>query len=115
MGFWSVNRLWINGSSLQEWADQDNKGGDHVGSARWDVLWSGWFLQGFPGYLWEPSDESHLIGNGQRPRGPDPGLADAEIITLLRVLPRSGFKYWKNFYNGPMGEVLRRYFPEMPC
>jgi hypothetical protein len=19
------------------------------------------------------------------------------------------------FYNGPMGEVLRRYFPEMPC
>jgi Transposase DDE domain len=59
--------------------------------------------------------ESHLIGNGPGPRGPDPGLADAEIITLLLVLHSSGFKYLKNFYNGPMGAVLRRYFPGMPC
>jgi DDE family transposase len=49
------------------------------------------------------------------PRGPSPGLADAEIITLLLVLHSSGFKYLKNFYNSPMGEVLRRYFPGMPC
>ena len=58
---------------------------------------------------------SHLVGNGPGRRGPDPGLADAEIITLLLVLHSSGFKYWKNFYNSPMGEVLRRYFPGMPC
>jgi len=58
--------------------------------------------------------ESHLIGNGRGSRGPDPGLADAEIITLLLVLHSSGFKYLKNFYNSPMGEVLRRYFPGMP-
>jgi hypothetical protein len=58
--------------------------------------------------------ESHMIGNGQGPRGPNPGLAEAEIITLLLVLHSSGFKYWKNFYNSPMGEVLRRYFPGMP-
>jgi hypothetical protein len=59
--------------------------------------------------------ESHMIGNGQGPRGPNPGLAEAEIITLLLVLHSSGFKYLKNFYNSPMGEVLRRYFPGMPC
>ena len=59
--------------------------------------------------------ESHLIGNGRGSRGPDPGLADAEIITLLLVLHSSGFKYLKNFYNSPMGEALRRYFPGMPC
>jgi Transposase DDE domain len=59
--------------------------------------------------------ESHFIGNGRGSRGPAPGLADAEIITLLLVLHSSGFKSWKNFYNSPMGEVLRRYFPGMPC
>ena len=59
--------------------------------------------------------ESHLIGKGPGTRGPDPGLADAEIITLLLVLHSSGFKYLKNFYNSAMGEVLRRYFPGMPC
>jgi len=57
----------------------------------------------------------HLIGGGQKPRGPDAGLSDSEIITLLLVLHGSGFKYLKNFYNSPMGEVLRRYFPGMPC
>jgi hypothetical protein len=42
-------------------------------------------------------------------------LAESEIITLLLVLHSSGFKYLKNYYNSPMGEVLRRYFPGMPC
>ena len=59
--------------------------------------------------------ESHLLSNAQGSRGPDPGLADAEIITLLLVLHSSGFKYLKSFYTSPMGEVLRRYFPGMPC
>jgi hypothetical protein len=63
----------------------------------------------------QDASESYRIGNGQGPRGPDPGVADAEIITLLLVLHRSGFKYLKNFYNSPMGEALRRYFPGMPC
>jgi hypothetical protein len=31
------------------------------------------------------------------------------------MLHSSGFKYLKNFYNSPMGEVLRKYFPGMPC
>lgn len=63
----------------------------------------------------QPQWEAHLIGNGEKPRGPDPGLSDSEIITLLLALHSSGFKYLKNFYNSPMGEMLRRYFPGMPC
>src|ERR1700722_1553918 len=59
--------------------------------------------------------EGYLIGSGQATRGPNPGLIDSEIITLLIVLHSSGFKYLKSFYNSPMGEVLLRYFPGMPC
>src|SRR5690348_273800 len=58
---------------------------------------------------------AHQLDGGYQPRGPKPGLADSEIITLLLVLHSSGFKYLKNFYNSPMGQVLRRYFPGMPC
>ena len=65
--------------------------------------------------LFQGAFASHLIGKGPGPRGPHPGLAEAEIITLLLVLHSSGFKYLKNFYNSPMGDVLRRYFPGMPC
>jgi hypothetical protein len=62
-----------------------------------------------------PQWEAYLISDGTSPRGPDPGLSVSEIITLLLVLHGSRFKYLKNFYNGVMGEVLRRYFPNMPC
>jgi hypothetical protein len=63
----------------------------------------------------EPQFKAYLIGDGHASRGPDPGLSDSEIITILLILHSSGFKYLKNFYNSPMGEVLRRYFPGMPC
>jgi Transposase DDE domain len=63
----------------------------------------------------QPQWAAHQIDGSYQPRGPKPGLADSEIITLLLVLHSSGFKYLKNFYNSPMGEVLRRYFPRMPC
>ena len=59
--------------------------------------------------------KAHMIGSGEKPRGPEPGLCDSEIITLLLVLHSSGYKYLKNFYNGPTGEILRRYFRGMPC
>jgi Transposase DDE domain len=59
--------------------------------------------------------KAHLIGSGEKLRGPEPGLCDSEIITLLLVLHSSGYKYLKNFYNGPTGEILRRYFRGMPC
>src|ERR1700746_2947133 len=63
----------------------------------------------------QPHWEAHQISGSYQPRGPQPGLTDSEIITLLLVLHSSGFKYLKNFYNSPMGEGLRRYFPGMPC
>jgi hypothetical protein len=59
--------------------------------------------------------KAYLISNGSAPRGPEPGLSASETITLLLVLHSSRFKYLKNFYNGVMGDVLRRYFPDMPC
>jgi DDE family transposase len=63
----------------------------------------------------QPQWQAHQISGSYQPRGPKPGLTNSEIITLLLVLHSSGFKYLKNFYNSPMGEVLRRYFPGMPC
>ena len=57
---------------------------------------------------------SDLIGDGGPPRGPAPGLCESEIIAILLVLHRSGYKCLKTFYNGPFGEVLRKYFPGMP-
>ena len=62
-----------------------------------------------------PQWEAYLIRNGTAPRGPEPGLAISEIITILLMLHGSRFKYLKSFYNGVTGEVLRRYFPSMPC
>src|SRR5579872_7000347 len=62
-----------------------------------------------------PQWEANLIRNGTPPRGPAPGLSVSEIITILLMLHGSRFKYMKSFYNGVTGEVMRRYFPGMPC
>jgi len=63
----------------------------------------------------QPQWQAHQIATSYKPRGPKSSLADSELITLLLMLHSSGFKYLKNFYNSPMGEVLRHYFPGMPC
>ena len=62
-----------------------------------------------------PQWEAYLLGHGSAPRGPKPGLSVSEIITILLMLHGSGCKYLKSFYNGVIGEILRRYFPGMPC
>jgi Transposase DDE domain len=62
-----------------------------------------------------PHWEAYLLSNGSPPRGPKPGLCVSEIITILLMLHGSGAKYLKSFYNGVVGEILRRYFPKMPC
>ena len=59
--------------------------------------------------------EEHLLGEGPGPQGPEPGLCDSEIITILLILHNSGFKHLKGFYNSPWGAVLRQDFPGMPC
>ena len=63
----------------------------------------------------QPQWQAHQIAASYKPRGPKSSLADSELLTLLLMLHSSGFKYLKNFYNSPMGEVLRHYFPGMPC
>ena len=62
-----------------------------------------------------PQWEAYLLSNGSAPRGPKPGLCVSEVITILLMLHGSGCKYLKNFYNGVVGEIRRRYFPKMPC
>jgi Transposase DDE domain len=59
--------------------------------------------------------QTYLLGSGAAPRGPKPGLAVSEIITLLLVLHSSRFKYLKNFYQGVAIPWLRPYFPGLPC
>jgi len=59
--------------------------------------------------------QAYLIGSGAAPRGPQPGLAVSEIITLLLVLHSTRFKYLKNFYQGCARPLLRQCFPSMPC
>ena len=59
--------------------------------------------------------EEHLLGTGRGPQGPEAGLCESEMITILLVLHNSGFKHLKGFYNSPWGSVLRQYFPGMPC
>jgi hypothetical protein len=59
--------------------------------------------------------QTYLLESDAAPRGPQPGLAVSEIITLLLVLHSSQFKYLKNFYNGFAKPLLRPCFPAMPC
>jgi hypothetical protein len=51
---------------------------------------------------------------GQRRRGPQAGLVDAEIMTLLVLYHSSRFKHFKAFYKGIVLAMLRPYFPGAP-
>ena len=62
-----------------------------------------------------PQWEAYLLRTGAAPRGPQPGLVVSEIITILLVLHSSQSKYLKSFYQRVRGDVLRQYFPGMPC
>src|SRR5689334_3220646 len=62
-----------------------------------------------------PRWEAYLLRNGTAPREPEPGICVSEIITILLVLHSLQFKYLKSLYNRVMGDVLRHYFPGMPC
>jgi len=64
----------------------------------------------------DPWFRSQQLEAGARaPRGPKSKLADSEIITLLLILHNSGSKYLKSFYNNFALELLKPYFPGMPC
>jgi hypothetical protein len=62
--------------------------------------------------------EALLLTNGgrlERKYGPECGLCDSEIMTLLVLYHTSRFKNFKAFYNGVVLGMLRSYFPEAPC
>jgi len=50
-----------------------------------------------------------------RKRGPECGLIDSEIMTILVLYHASRFKNFKTFYNGVVLGMLRPYFPGAPC
>jgi hypothetical protein len=63
--------------------------------------------------------EAMLVAEGSKPRqsrhGPDCGLCDSEIMTLLILYHASQFKNFKTFYNGVVLVMLRPFFPDAPC
>jgi Transposase DDE domain len=61
--------------------------------------------------------EAMLLTAGRTParkHGPEAGLADSEIMTLLVLYHGSRFKNFKTFYNGVVLGMLRGYFPGAP-
>jgi hypothetical protein len=67
----------------------------------------------------KPEWEAMLVAEGSKPRqsrhGPDCGLCDSEIMTLLILYHASQFKNFKTFYNGVVLVMLRPFFPDAPC
>jgi hypothetical protein len=62
--------------------------------------------------------EAMLVTDGTKPErkhGPEGGLCDSEIMTLLVLYHSSHFKNFKTFYNGIVLGMLRSHFPGAPC
>jgi hypothetical protein len=53
--------------------------------------------------------------SGQQRHGPECGLCDSEIMTLLVLYHASRFKNFKTFYNGVVLGMLKPWFPKAPC
>ena len=66
----------------------------------------------------KPQWEALLLTDGTKPKrkhGPECGLVDSEIMTLLVLYHSSHFKNFKAFYNGIVLGLLRSHFPDAPC
>lgn len=50
----------------------------------------------------------------QASRGPGCSLTTSEIMTILVAFQYSGYRTFKNFYNGFVGEYWQAYFPRLP-
>jgi hypothetical protein len=62
--------------------------------------------------------EARLLTQGAQPakkRGPEPGLAESEIMTILVLYHSSRFRNFKAFYEGVVLALLRPAFPKAPC
>lgn len=65
-----------------------------------------------------PCWEARLLRQGVQParkRGPQAGLADSEIMTILVLYHSSRFRHFKAFYEGVVLTLLRSAFPKAPC
>jgi hypothetical protein len=65
-----------------------------------------------------PQWEATMLTEGQAGKhkpGPERGLADSGIMTLLVLYHSSRFKHLKAFYNAIVLTMLRPYFPGAPC
>src|SRR6201987_5351155 len=65
----------------------------------------------------QPQWEATLVTDGETPdrkHGPEGGLCDSEIMTLLVLYHGSRFKNFKTFYNGIVLGMLRPYFRRAP-
>lgn len=62
--------------------------------------------------------EAMLLTDGTKPagrHGPEGGLCESEIMTLLVLYHSSRFKNFKTFYNGIVLGLMKPYFPKAPC
>src|ERR1700759_4330428 len=62
--------------------------------------------------------EAYLVADGRAPErkhGPEAGLCDSEIMTLVVLYHRSQFKNFKTLYNGIVLTLMRPYFRNAPC
>src|SRR3982751_1510357 len=65
-----------------------------------------------------PHWQARLLREEAQPakkRGPEAGLADSEIMTILVLYHSSHFKNFKSFYEGVVLALLRSAFPKAPC
>src|SRR6201995_1440533 len=65
-----------------------------------------------------PRWEALLLRQGAqlaRRRGPQAGLADSEVMTILVLYHSSNFRHFKAFYEGIVRPLLRSAFPKAPC
>jgi hypothetical protein len=65
-----------------------------------------------------PHWEARLLSQEAQParkRGPQAGLADSEIMTILVLYHSSHFRHFKAFYEGVVLTLLRSAFPKAPC
>jgi hypothetical protein len=65
-----------------------------------------------------PHWRARLLTQGEQPakkRGPEPGLADSEIMTILVLYHSSRLRNFKTFYQGVVLALLRPALPKAPC
>ena len=65
-----------------------------------------------------PHWQARLLSQEAQPakkRGPQAGLADSEIMTILVLYHSSQFRHFRTFYAGVVLSLLRAAFPKAPC